>query len=69
MNSVFRTTFAATLLTLAAALYSMAAQAAPELKASATEVSVGETIQIEASSGSSMIPVYAKDFIIITFRH
>lgn len=62
MNSVFKTTFAATLLTLAAALYSVAAQAAAELKASASEVTVGETIQIDASSGSSMIPVYAKDW-------
>ncbi len=54
--------FAATLLSLTALLFGTTAQAAPELKVSASEVSVGETIQIDASSGSSMIPVYAKEW-------
>ena len=40
--------FAATLLCLTALLFGTAAQAAPELKASASEVTVGQAIRIDA---------------------
>jgi hypothetical protein len=62
MTGTFKPHLTAPLLILAAALFGAPAQAAPSLNASASEVSVGETIQIDAASGSSMIPVYAKDW-------
>jgi hypothetical protein len=47
---------------LTALLISTPAFAAPELKSSVDRAMVGEEIQITASSGSSLIPVYAKDW-------
>lgn len=62
MTGTFKTPLAAALLVLSSALYGAGAWAAPDLKASTTEAVVGETIQIDAISGSSMMPVYAKDW-------
>jgi len=62
MTGVFKRPFANILLLIAAVLFSMSAQSAPGLTASASEVMEGETIQIDASSGSPRIPVFARDW-------
>ena len=62
MTNTYRTTCSAALLGFILAFYGSTAQAAPELRASATEVMVGESIEIQALSGSSMLPVYAKSW-------
>lgn len=64
MNGVFKLPFAATLLVIAVTLFSTSAHAAPGLKASATQVTVGDTIQIDASSGAANIPVFATNWNI-----
>jgi len=64
MTGVFKLPSATTLLLIAAGLFSMSAQSAPGLKVPASEVAEGETIQIDASSGSPKIPVFAKDWNI-----
>jgi hypothetical protein len=60
--NALKKSFIAVLITLPAMAYAISAHAGPELRASSTEVMVGETIQINALSGSSLIPVYAKDW-------
>jgi len=62
MTNTYRTTCSAALLGFILAFFGSTAQAAPELRASATEVMVGESIEIQALSGSSMLPVYAKSW-------
>ncbi len=62
MTLVHMPRLAATLLALSTSCFAASAWPAPELRASATQVSVGDTLQIDASSGSSMLPVYAKDW-------
>jgi molecular chaperone DnaK (HSP70) len=64
MTGVFKLSFITTLFVIAAALFSTSVQSAPGLKVPASEVAEGETIQIDASSGSPKIPVFAKDWNI-----
>jgi hypothetical protein len=64
MTGVRKPPFVAILLVIAVALFSTSAQSAPGLKAPASEIAEGETIQIDASSGSPRIPVFAKDWNI-----
>ncbi len=62
MSRVLNHTFAATLLTLSLSALSTVAWSAPELRTESVFVTLGDTLQIDASSGSSMLPVYAKDW-------
>jgi len=64
MNGVIKLPFAATFLVIAVALLSTSAQSAPGLKVPVSEVAEGETIQIDASSGSPRIMAFAKDWNI-----
>jgi len=62
MINASKKSFIAVLIGMSAMAYGISAQAGPELRSSSTEVMVGETIQVNALSGSSLIPVYAKDW-------
>jgi hypothetical protein len=62
MKTAIKRTFAASLLGMASLFMAPTALAGAELRASATEVAVGDTVKIEAASGSSLLPVYAREW-------